>query len=360
MGNTCNCYQNKSNANLNEVEVPSRYIEEQLKNQPSIIFIQNNYNSESNNCRDPQIDIHKLIDLQNTKSNTFLKESKNDWTKDNHEFNSEIIKQEFLCSKKTVKNNDGINNQSKNVLDTSSMDQELNKSIRGGNPKQRGTKENYKDTLDSNLLCVNRITSDQKLGVNNFQHTKSIQDIARNLICDKESETSSPNLVFTFYGQSGTGKSSIVYKICNNTIDQFHIPTIKVESFTKTFKHETNNYKINLIDTIGLAYLQPNTDEILKVSDFVFYVVDLTDYKSYDNIKNVIQSHMKISLSFSKIILGNKFDLCKNKDLISKIKEFAESNSMVFFETSAKTNYNLNKLMRYCVEQYEKKSILFS
>lgn len=349
MGNTCNCFQNKSNTNANEVEVPSRNHEDQLIQQPSIIFIQNNYNSEPNSGKEQMKDFQKLIEFK-TASNKINKESRSEICKDTTEFDNEISKVDLFSSKKTVKFNEG-QNHFKSLFDKDSIDQELNKSVRGGNPKQ----QKIKDTPDINYLSINRITSDQKLGINNLQHTKSIKDIAKNLQNDKESQGTSPNLVFTFYGQSGTGKSSIVYKICNNTIDPFHIPTIKVETFTKTFKHEANNYRINLIDTIGLAYLQPNTDEILKVSDFVFYVVDLTDYKSYDNIKNVIQSHMKFNLPLSKIILGNKCDISKNKDLITTIKDFAEANNMIFFEISAKTNFNLNKLMRYCVEQFTKK-----
>lgn len=334
-----------------------------------------NFNSETNR-------IKEKINT-NSNNNTILKNLNFEQIKDNEKpnflFNNRT---NSICSNLhsvvSIQNNNNSNieinyfTNSNNPNNYTDLDI-ANKSIRGGNPKQPKSKDLLSVKSNSNkeesFLSPNRYTSvkalekldrlDKQINLgsnkNNFQHTKSIRNIAHDLETAKEFNQE-PQIILTFYGQSGCGKSSIVYKLCHNTIDPFHIPTIKVETFNKFFDHESIKYNINLVDTIGLAHLQPNTEELLRISDFIFYVVDLTEPKSFYNIKEQIENNCKL-LNQSKnngktIILGNKCDLNKNKDLINVLKAFSNDNNYIFYEVSAKSNFNLNKILRFCVEDF--------
>lgn len=162
----------------------------------------------------------------------------------------------------------------------------------------------------------------------------------------------------TFLGESGVGKTSLIYKVCHNQFDSYHIPTIKAEQIVYDTKHEGASYAVSIIDTCGLPEYKSELDELKLNSDFLIYTVDLTDSRSFVYIKKLIDDHSKSNGNIKddcphQIILGNKVDLTnRNKELKESVKLYAEAAKIPYFEVSAKTNFNLVKFMKHCLEAF--------
>lgn len=160
----------------------------------------------------------------------------------------------------------------------------------------------------------------------------------------------------TFFGESGVGKTSFIYKICYNQFDLYHIPTISTEQIVYDTKHEGASYQVNFIDTCGLPEYKSELDELTLSADFLIYVVDLTDSRSFLYVKKLLdnQSTGKVKTDcLERIILGNKIDLASRcKGLKESVKLYAEASQIPFFEVSAKTNFNLVKFMKHCLETF--------
>lgn len=264
----------------------------------------------------------------------------------NLKFNSSTVKEYNTTHSKF---NSHVNFYNANALETMLKD-----------PKKEPSKKSQDFTASNDNYINNKYLSPQKelitLSIkknsnkNNFQHTKSIKNIAEKIEYEKQAKTCN-HIVMTLFGQSGVGKSSLVYRITDKNIDPFHIPTIKVETFVKLFKYDSEYFTINIIDTIGLSEFQPNMDEVLKVTDFILYIIDLNDPKSFESIKSLIQTQKNIK-PISKFLIGNKCDFGKNKEYKGKVAEYARQNTLEYFEISTKSNLNVNKLIRHCVNEF--------
>lgn len=227
------------------------------------------------------------------------------------------------------------------------IEEEVKKMIRGSKVSQNKMDSLVKSPIPSRCQSIKsarkspQITSDLKM-----IRTKKLE------------EPYEPSLLFL--GESGVGKTSIIYKICYNQFDFYHIPTINAERILYNTKHESAAYQVNFIDTCGLPEYKSELDELTLNSDFLVYIIDLTDQRSFTYVKNLILSELenqsdklKSKNYLGKIILGNKFDLAgRNKELKATVKEFAERQKISYFEVSAQNNLNLVKFIKQCLEVF--------
>ncbi|KAL5574559.1 hypothetical protein UlMin_016258 [Ulmus minor] len=79
----------------------------------------------------------------------------------------------------------------------------------------------------------------------------------------------------------------------------------------------------------------------------VLLVYDVTDESSFNNIRNWIRNiEQHASDNVSKILVGNKADMDESKRAVptSKGQALADAYGINFFETSAKTNLNVEQV----------------
>jgi Ras-related protein Rab-8A len=79
----------------------------------------------------------------------------------------------------------------------------------------------------------------------------------------------------------------------------------------------------------------------------ILLVYDVTDESSFNNIRNWIRNiEQHASDSVNKILVGNKADMDESKRAVPKSKgqALADEYGMKFFETSAKTNLNVEEV----------------
>ena len=80
---------------------------------------------------------------------------------------------------------------------------------------------------------------------------------------------------------------------------------------------------------------------------------DVTNQLSFSNVKTWLESiYQHADPSIVKVLVGNKIDLEEERKVNrEEAKGLAEQHKMMYFETSAKLNKNIDELMHYLMEQ---------
>ncbi len=79
---------------------------------------------------------------------------------------------------------------------------------------------------------------------------------------------------------------------------------------------------------------------------------DITDENSFKNIKNWIkQIEQNAQNNVCKVLVGNKCDMDQRKISFEQGAQLAKDYNMKFFETSAKTSYNVNEVFTFLTRE---------
>ena len=141
-------------------------------------------------------------------------------------------------------------------------------------------------------------------------------------------------------GNSSVGKSSLLFRFCENVWDDSFVPTIGVDFKLKTLEVNGKKVKLQIWDTAGQERFKNITSSYYRGGNGVLVVYDITDRESFENLTSwLIEIEKNANKNVYKLLIGNKCDLeDKRKISVQEGKEFAESNGMKFIETSAKDN----------------------
>ena len=168
----------------------------------------------------------------------------------------------------------------------------------------------------------------------------------------KESKTLEAKIVLL--GDTGVGKSSIAMRFSQNKFPNAHEVTIG----GAYFQHQvalTNGttVKMHIWDTGGADRFRSMTHIYYKDAAAAIIAYDITNNKSFAAVKfwvEELQAHSdpkKLVL----VLAANKCDLPpENAYMISLGKNYAETNGMLFHETSAKTGTGVSDMFRLLVE----------
>ena len=140
-------------------------------------------------------------------------------------------------------------------------------------------------------------------------------------------------------GDSGTGKSSIMLRTCDDTFSESYLPTIGVDFKIK--KYPIRNLKLQLWDTAGQERFRTITASYYKGSDIIVIVYDITDRQSFSNLEKWYQEVKKYASESAAenclIIVGSKSDLNGKREVtITEGEEFANSKRAMHMEYSAR------------------------
>jgi Ras-related protein Rab-1A len=157
-------------------------------------------------------------------------------------------------------------------------------------------------------------------------------------------------LNFIIIGDSGVGKSSILYRFIYDKFLISYNTTFGIEFLRICKETDTGEINIKILDTSGQIYLMPIIIHYMINLNIVLLVYDVTNRKSFDNIK-IRLGCIKNKKQKLIVLIGNKIDLdCDRKISTSEGKQYAVEESLFFYETSAKDkNNNINKLF---LDQY--------
>uniref|UniRef100_G1PTC2 Ras-related protein SEC4 n=1 Tax=Myotis lucifugus TaxID=59463 RepID=G1PTC2_MYOLU len=134
----------------------------------------------------------------------------------------------------------------------------------------------------------------------------------------------------------------------NDTYKTLHLTCVGIlcrELIFRTIELDGKKIKLLLRDTAGQERFRTITTAYYRGAMGIMLVYDITNEKSFDNIKNWIRNiEEHASLDVERMILGNKCDM-NDKRQVSKERgeKLAIDYGIKFLETSAKSSTNVEE-----------------
>jgi Ras-related protein Rab-8A len=146
-------------------------------------------------------------------------------------------------------------------------------------------------------------------------------------------------------GDSGVGKSCLLLRFSDDSFTPSFITTIGIDFKIRTIELEGKRIKLQIWDTAGQERFRTITTAYYRGAMGILLVYDVTDDKSFANIRNWIRNiEQHASENVNKILIGNKCDLVDKKMIdTAKGKALADEYGIKFMETSAKNSVNVEE-----------------
>ena len=162
-------------------------------------------------------------------------------------------------------------------------------------------------------------------------------------------------------GDSSVGKTCFLMRYTDNTYQEIHMSTIGIDNKFKDVELEDGKkVKIQIWDTAGQDRFRSITRNYYKGANGIVLIFDVTNKKSYENVKNwVKQIKEEVSSRVTIILVANKIDDVNHRIVTKEEGEkIANECGLMFFECSAKTGENIehafNELVKKTVDNYSK------
>lgn len=111
---------------------------------------------------------------------------------------------------------------------------------------------------------------------------------------------------------------------------------------------ESKRIKLQIWDTAGQERFRTITKTYYKGAHGIILTFDVTDENSFKNIRNwVKQIEQNAQNNVCKVLVGNKCDREDRKVTFEEGSKLASEYNMKYFETSAKTNLNVNETFTF-------------
>ena len=200
---------------------------------------------------------------------------------------------------------------------------------------------------ENNKLNKTTVTDESSLSSNQAFEKGEIKVI--NL--DSNDINSKINIDFSFkiivIGNSAVGKSSLVDRGIKNRFIEDYSTTIGFDYSSFYVSYDSKIIKLQIWDTCGQEIYQSLITNFYRNSSLAILVYAINNKKSFLNIDNWLKELKKESNPDAKtILIGNKIDLESEREVsYEEAEKFANDyNFLSFFETSAKTGFNAQKV----------------
>lgn len=150
---------------------------------------------------------------------------------------------------------------------------------------------------------------------------------------------------FLLIGDSGVGKTCILYRFSDDAFNTTFISTIGIDFKIKTIELRGKKIKLQIWDTAGQERFHTITTSYYRGAMGIMLVYDITNTKSFDNIARWLRNiDEHASEDVIKMLLGNKCDMTDRRVVSKECGErIAIEHQIRFLETSAKANINIDK-----------------
>ncbi|XP_023346278.1 ras-related protein Rab-1A isoform X3 [Eurytemora carolleeae] len=140
-------------------------------------------------------------------------------------------------------------------------------------------------------------------------------------------------------------ESSSNTMFADDTYTESYISTTGVEFKIRTRELDGKTIKLQIWDTAGQERFGTITSSYYHGAHGIIVVYDVTDQKSFNNVKQWLQEIDRYaSEDVNKMLVGNKCDLTNKKVVdYSSAKEYADQLGIPFLETSAKNATNVEQ-----------------
>ena len=154
-------------------------------------------------------------------------------------------------------------------------------------------------------------------------------------------------------GDSAVGKTCFIKRYLDDTFQDAYLSTI---GFDFKYKYVTlkngKEMKVQIWDTAGQERVRSIAKSYYKGAQGIILIYDVTDVRSFKNIKNWLsQIKEEASSKICIVLVANKID-CSEKRKVSEEEgqKLADDLDLKIFEASAKDNINVSEAFQEVVE----------
>ena len=164
-------------------------------------------------------------------------------------------------------------------------------------------------------------------------------------------------LKYIIIGDAAVGKSNLLLRFAQNDFKNEYQLTIGVEFGAKNIDINNKKFRLQICDTAGQENYRSITWAYYKNSVCAILVYDISNRDSFDHISNWIEDCLAQSpKTVFMVLVGNKSDLNDNRKVsFQEGQDMARNNNMMFFETSAKTGENVEKIFEDSAKEISNK-----
>jgi len=179
-------------------------------------------------------------------------------------------------------------------------------------------------------------------------------------------------------GEGGVGKSCLSIQMCHNYFTKEYDPTIE-NSYKSQVTVDGSACMINILDTAGQEEYIAMIDQHIQAGVGFLLVYSITSRQSFEGIarfheriirvkdietedednevmhNNNSSSHGEVDNDYPIVLCGNKCDLEKDRSVTTtEAKHYAKTLKVPFFETSAKTRFNVEEAFHQLVREVDR------
>ncbi|KAI9297306.1 ras-domain-containing protein [Neoconidiobolus thromboides FSU 785] len=146
-------------------------------------------------------------------------------------------------------------------------------------------------------------------------------------------------------GDSGVGKSCVLLRFSDDSFTPSFITTIGIDFKIRTIELDGKRIKLQIWDTAGQERFKTITTAYYRGAMGILLVYDVTDERSFNNIRNWIRNiEQHASEGVDRILIGNKCDMTEKKVITTEQGQaLADEFGIRFVETSAKSNIGVEE-----------------
>jgi len=155
-------------------------------------------------------------------------------------------------------------------------------------------------------------------------------------------------------GDAAVGKTSLLTRFCDDSFKENYNNTIGVDFRVVTLKFKNIISKLHIWDTAGQERFRSLALNYLNNSHGFIFVYDITNKQSFNNVINWINlAYEKNKNSIVNFLVGNKNDKEEERAVTEEEgKNLAKEKKLLFLETSAKKDNNVQKLFYYILYKF--------
>ena len=159
-------------------------------------------------------------------------------------------------------------------------------------------------------------------------------------------EESQLNYKLVVVGDGGVGKTTLINRFLTGEFNKNYVDTLGVHNKILKFNTNYGYITFDIWDTVGEEKFNGLYDGYAIGADAVMGICDVTSKISADNLNYWYNKMNKEKVP--SVACGNKFDISYTKHEVSELKKIDIINKWgMFYNISAKTNYNFEKPFLY-------------
>ena len=152
-------------------------------------------------------------------------------------------------------------------------------------------------------------------------------------------------------GESGIGKTSLITRFAHDIFEENHLASIGLDFLIKVLDIENKIIKIQLWDISGSERIRIVSPIYYRRTNGAIVAYDISDKWSFDQVKFWVNEVKKYSNTETNIVIvGTKCDILDREVTEEEGKKLADELGVKYFETSAKTGYNVNEAYNFLIK----------